>query len=88
MAPEVREVQEGLEDREVQEVQEDPVAQPQKNRDHQEVLGAREDLLQNHHPVNRVAREDLEDQGVLEALEDQVDLGDQEVQLQKDQNQE
>lgn len=88
MAPEVREVQEGLEDREVQEVQEDPVVRPQKNRDHQEVPGAREGLLQNRHPVNRVAQEDRGDQEVLEALEDRADLEGQEVQLQKDQNQE
>ena len=88
MALEVQEVQEGLEDREVQEVQEDPVVQPQKDRDHREVPGGREDLLQNHLPVNRVAQEDLGDQEVLGALEDRADLEGQEVQLQKDQNQE
>lgn len=49
---------------------------------------AREDLLQNHHPVNRVAQEDLGDQEAPEALEDPADLEGLEVRLQKDQNQE
>lgn len=61
---------------------------PQKNRDHQEAPVAREDLLQNHHPVNRVAQEDLGDQEAPEALEDPADLEGLEVRLQKDQNQE
>lgn len=49
---------------------------------------AREDLLQNHHPVNRVAQEDLGDQEAPEDLEDPADLEGLEVRLQKDQNQE
>ena len=87
MALEVREVQEGLEDPEVQEVREGLVVRPQKGRDHQEVPAAQEDLLQIHPLENRVVQEDLGDQEVLEDQEDPADLEDLEVRLQIDQNQ-
>lgn len=82
MAQEVLEVREDPEDREAQEVREDPVVLPQNDRDHQEVPVAREGLLQNHHLVNQEVQED---QGGQEVREDQEGL---EVQLQKHQNQE